>query len=37
MKTIVALLILASTLAGCIVVPARPGYYYYPAPRYYRY
>ena len=25
----------AIMLAGCVVVPARPGYYYRPAPSYY--
>ncbi len=44
-KTILLLLIVASTLSGCIVVPARPGccyhpyygHYYAPAPGpYYR-
>jgi hypothetical protein len=42
MKKIVALLAMACSLSGCIVVPARPGYYrpapvyhYYPAPHYY--
>lgn len=44
MKKIVALIAVACSLSGCIVVPARPAHYhpapvyrYYPAPAHYYY